>query len=89
MGIELNVTADNGAQLTYGRLTELVVDYQTKETKAILGGYSDAIARQMGQTPVTVLTAEYVMPDPPPHDLVSFSYAKLVEQNPEVDFTEV
>lgn len=89
MGISLDVTAKNGDKLSYGRLTELVMDFATHETKAILGGYTSKQTRQLGQPATEVLVAEFVMPYPVPEDLVSHGYAQLIAQHPDIDFTEV
>lgn len=89
MGIAINITTDNGRELRYGRLTEVIMDFQSRETQVIVGGYSDCVARQNGEPPTKTITAQYVMPDPVPENIVTHAYAQLIEQHPEIDFTEV
>jgi hypothetical protein len=89
MGIEINVTSDNGTRLTYGRVVELEMDYQTRQTKAYIGGYQNKESRLRGERPVRALYAEYVMPDPAPENIVAHAYEQLSVSHPDLDMTDV
>jgi hypothetical protein len=89
MAIALSTTTRTGDTVTYGRITGLEMDYQTKETQAFIGGYADRDARLRGEKPATVMIGTFTMPEPIPQDLVLYAYQRLAEANPDIDFTEV
>lgn len=89
MAIHLDTTAYNGVSLTYGRVTDITMDYQTRQSTVVLCGYPSRAARRGGYPPEQVMTAEFEMPDPPPEDMVAYVYAQLAQQYPEVDWAEV
>jgi len=89
MAIIGSFTSYNGTPLTYARVTDIEMDFQTRQSKVTLSGYPDRRARQLGYPAEAVLHAEFEMPDPVPEDMVAFVYARLADAHPEVDFAEV
>jgi len=89
MAVAVDITAYNGARITYGRVIKISTDFQTRQSVVTLGGYTSREARDMGQAPMEVLTADFVLPDPIPTDVVAFTYAALAAAHPGIDFSEV
>ena len=89
MGISVNTTTYNGTQITYARIAGIEVDYQTKETKVAMHGFTKKGVQHEDPHPVSVKEDGFFMPDPIPENLVAYAYARLAEANPEMDFTEV
>lgn len=88
MGIALAVVSKTGIPLSYGRVIGIEVDFQTKEAKVVLGGYTHQ-SRRNSETPVPVLSTSYIMPEPPPENLVGHAYEQLAMTYTNMDFTEV
>jgi hypothetical protein len=89
MAIALQMTAYNGEPLTYGRVTDLVVDYQTNAATVTLSGFTSREARLRGEKPIAVLTASFTMPTPVPEDILAYCYGRLAAAHPTIDFTEI
>lgn len=89
MGIAINAVTDNGTHVTYARVIHIEMDYQTRASKVVMGGYPDKDSRKLDVKPASIKTGEFVMPDPIPENIVAHCYEQLAAGNPDMDFTEV
>lgn len=90
MGISINSVTSNGTPVTYGRITDITMDFGTRETKVTIGGYFSKDSSTLGIRPIdVVLTGEFIMPDPTPENITKYAYEQLSIQYPDIDFTEI